>query len=181
MITAFILAASCGTVCQQQVAVQPYAVQSQVVVPYTFFFVGSSIRQEAIAQQQLRNDPDYAEFEEFKAWKAMRSGQTAGLGSSEQLPATEPVTPVAQHCAKCHGIAVPKGDFYLDGKPGMRAEDITKAIRMVAADHMPKDRKLTREQKNELLQDLLQLEFTEATPAQPPEPVQPPSPSPPGD
>jgi mono/diheme cytochrome c family protein len=88
---------------------------------------------------------------------------------------------VAQHCAKCHGIAVPKGDFYLDGKPGMRAEDITKAIRMVAADHMPKDRKLTREQKNELLQDLLQLEFTEATPAQPPEPVQPPSPSPPGD
>ena len=168
MFSAMILSMACGGgVCQ------PYVARQKVVATYAapyvtplnvYYMVGSAVRAEAIVQQQLNQDPMYAEFLRFKEWQANRTNEPV---------AAEPMQENAvQHfCAKCHGVAEPKGGYYLDGSAGMSAEAITKAIRMIASDKMPpptSGHRLTREEKNALLTTLLSLEAGQDQP--PPEP-----------
>jgi hypothetical protein len=167
VISSLILAAACGSVCQQSVVVRQKAVYA---VPYVapaqvFYFVGSQIRSEAIVQKQMQEDPEYQEFLEFRAWK-QRQAQTA----AEAPPEPVQQNAVQRQCASCHGSAEPKGSYYLDGTSGMSAEAITKAIRMIAADKMPppeSGHRLTREEKNELLNTLLSLEANGEPPPEP--------------
>lgn len=196
MITSFLLAATCGSVCAQsyvvrQKVVAPYAVQSYVAAP-VYYFVGAPLRAESIVEHQKRSDPDWQEFQQFKAWKAgAAQAQKQPMQHESTAEAHQPMPPqqeiprsqvnVENICAKCHGKAVPEAGFFLDGKPGMRAEDITFAIRKVADGSMPKDRKLTRDEKNAILMDLLRLEYQEDRDrANPPEESLPPLPQPSG-
>lgn len=166
-----ISAAACGGgVCQQAVVVRQKAVYAApyvapyVVAPQVSYFVGAAIRESAIVQQQLNQDPDYKDFLAFKAWKQQQA-------EAEQPQAMEQ-NAVQQQCAMCHGTAEPKGGFYMDGSPGMSAEAITKAIRMIASDKMPpptSGHRLTREEKNALLTTLLSLEAGQSE-QPPPEP-----------
>lgn len=168
MFSAMILSMACGGgVCQPYVARQkvvatyaaPYVVPANV-----FYFVGQTVRESAIVQKQLNQDPMYSEFLRFKEWQAQQA-------TAEQ-PQPMQQNAVQQHCAMCHGTAEPKGGFYLDGQPGLSAEAITRAIRMIAADKMPpptSGHRLTREEKNALLTTLLSLEAGQSE-QPPPEP-----------
>lgn len=166
MISSLIMAAACGGgVCQ------PYIARQKVVVPYVapyvaplnvMYFVGAAVRSEAIVQKQLQADPDYKEFLEFKAWKQQAAAEAV----------TEPVqqNAVQMFCAKCHGTAEPKGGFYMDGQPGMSSDAILTAIDAVAIGKMPKDRKLTRDEKNAFLMDIMKLRHNPEAEQPPPEP-----------
>lgn len=156
-------------VVQRQVVVPQYAVAAQ-----TYYFVGAPLRVESLVQQQLRADGDYQEFLEFKAWKA---GKVSSQVLNQEATPAQPMTAVKHHCARCHGKADPDGGFFLDGEPGIEATTITQAIRMIGSNKMPKDRvhsPLTREEKNELVGDLLRLEFQPA--AEPDAELPPPEP-----
>lgn len=172
MFSAMILSMACGGgVCQ------PYVARQKVVATYAapyvaplnvYYMVGSAVRAEAIVQQQLNQDPDYKDFLAFKAWKQQQA-------AAEQPQAMEEQNAVQQHCAMCHGTAEPKGGFYLDGQPGLSADAVTKAIRMMATDKMPpptSGHRLTREEKNALLTTLLSLEAGQDQPPPEPQPSQ---------
>ena len=166
MITQLILTAVLGSCVnhQQAVVAQQYVapVQSQVL-----YFVGAPLRVQSMVEHAKRTDPDYTEFLEFKAWKAGKAQaqqQPQAMTAEGEMvppPNPEPVSLVQQHCAKCHGTATPEAGYFIDGQPGMRATDVLAALRQVANEKMPKDHKLTREQKNLLLKELLTLEQTQ--------------------
>lgn len=169
MISSLILAAACGGVCQQSYVVRQKAVYA---VPYVapvvapvYYFVGASVRASAIHQQQMQDDPDYADFQAFKAWKQAQSAP------AEAQPVQQ--TAISVHCGKCHTKAEPAGGYYLEAAPGISAEAITKALRKISSGEMPKDHKLTREEKNAIMQELLSLEAGTEEPPPEPEPSNP--------
>lgn len=155
--------ARAGTCVQQVVApVQHYA--AAVTAPYAYqqqvlYFVGAPLRVESMLEQAKRTDGDYQEFMQFKAWKA-----GAAASQMQQMTATEPPAEpkpqsyVARHCGKCHGTATPKGGYFIDGQSGIQPEAITAALRSIISGEMPKDHQLSREEKNQLLGELLSLE-----------------------
>jgi hypothetical protein len=163
--TGLIVLAALSNCLQQQTISYSSRVQSYqqaYVAPQVMYFVGAPLRVQSLVEHQQRTDPDYQEFLEFKAWKA--GSQQQNQLRQEQLP-PPPEAPsgltVREACSKCHGKATPEGEFFLDGQYGIDAKDVTRAIRMIASGEMPKNRKLTREEKNQVLQDLLSLEFQE--------------------
>lgn len=148
---------------QQAVVAQQYVAPAQVL-----YFVGAPLRVQSLVEHAQRTDPAYAEFLEFKALKAgkhvqQHSNQQAMTAEGESMPPPNPESQslVQQHCAKCHGTATPEAGYFIDGQPGMRATDVLAALRAISNDKMPKDHKLTREQKNLLLKELLTLEQTQ--------------------
>lgn len=79
---------------------------------------------------------------------------------------------LAQHCAKCHSGANPKAGVVLDGSTGIACFQITAALRAISTDTMPKDHKLTPDQKGAVMQELLDLEADRPTrPAEVPPPL----------
>lgn len=160
IITAAILS---GCNVQQSVVARQY-VAPAYVAPQVLYFVGAPLRVQSMIELEKRTDADYTEFLEFKAWKAGKHAQQqAQAMTSEEVPPPnpEPISFVNQHCAKCHGTATPKGGYYIDGQSGMRPQDITAALRQIVSGEMPKGTQLTREQKNQLLGELLSLEQTQ--------------------
>lgn len=171
MITSLILATALVSCPRQAVVAQSYvqqyaAVQQYAVAPQVLYFVGAPLRVQSLVEHAQRTDPAYAEFLEFKAFKAGKHASQqpqAMTANGEMLPPPnpEPVSLVQQHCAKCHGTATPEAGYFIDGQPGMRPTDVLAALRAISNDKMPKDHKLTREQKNLLLKELLDLEQTQ--------------------
>lgn len=133
---------------QQAVIVQPAQV---------YYFVGQQVRSQALVQHQLRSDPDYAEFLEFKKWKAAQGNTGAAVDANATGSPAAP-SPVTTFCARCHSGAAPKGGFYLDGTSSVSADTITSALRQIASGEMPPDRQLSPQEKGELMQTLLDLE-----------------------
>lgn len=154
-------------VVKQQVA-HSYAQIAPNYAATTLYFVGAPVRVESFVEQQKRADPEWQEFQQFKAWKAgAESAQQTQQQTQQPPPMPQPVTQpekgrmsltVSQACGQCHGKADPDGGFYLDGQHGIEAWRITAAIRAIGSGEMPKNRKLTSHEKNQLLQDLLSLE-----------------------
>lgn len=138
-----------GGVCHQQAVVHQQYV-APVYTPQVYYFVGSPIRAQAVMQQ----DDDYQEFQAFKAWKQTQSRE------QQVQPVTQAESGlVKQLCGKCHAEPNQGNSFYaITGDDLVSAEKITKAIRAVAYGHMPKDRQLSKEEKNALLAELLSLE-----------------------
>jgi mono/diheme cytochrome c family protein len=172
MFSAMLLSVVCGGgICSQSYVVRqkvaysaPYV--APVVVPNVFYFTGASVRAEAIVQKELQSNPQWHEFQEFLRWKESQAAAAPPAEAVEQ-------NAVQHFCAKCHGTTEPKGGFYMDGAPGMTAEAITRAIRMIATDKMPppeSGHRLTREEKNALLTTLLSLEASQNEPPPQPEP-----------
>lgn len=133
---------------QRQVVIQPQPTYANV-----YYFVGAPLRQAAVAEKTLRDDPQYQEFLRFKAWQ--ESQAQANQASNERTAPSS--SPIAAHCGRCHGGASPKGGFFLDGQ-GVSASDITKSLRKVAAGEMPPNSELTPQEKGELMQALLNAE-----------------------
>lgn len=137
-----------GDLCHQKRAV---VVQQPVAYQQVYYFVGAPLRQQAVVQKQLADDPLYQEFLQFKAWKEQTQKQPVAVDAPEAK------TPITAHCGRCHGGASPKGGFFLDGQ-NVPASDITKALRQIADGSMPPDRELTAEEKGALMQALLNSE-----------------------
>lgn len=134
---------------QQRVIVQPQQTYANV-----YYFVGAPLRQAAVAEKTLRDDPQYQEFLRFKAWQESQKQQTQAA-PVETLPRVS--SPITVHCGRCHGGTAPKGGFFMDGTD-VSASDITKSLRKVAAGEMPPDRELTPQEKGALMQALLDAE-----------------------
>lgn len=77
-------------------------------------------------------------------------------------------TALEVHCAKCHSGGAPKGGLVIDGSSAIECRTITAALRAISQDLMPKDHKLTPEQKGAVMQQLLDLEREELPPVAPP-------------
>jgi cytochrome c553 len=170
MVALLVAAAAVGSTCLQPQVIhrQSYAVQSYVA-PQVLYFVGQPIRVQSLVEQQKRSDPDYQEFLEFKAWKA-----GARSAANQQQSAEPPFSvSVKSACAQCHGKAEPDGGFFLDGAYGIEPARITKAIRAIASGEMPKNRQLNKDQKNQLLADLLSLEYQDESSTEPPQEPEP--------
>jgi len=85
--------------------------------------------------------------------------------NEHSTPPAPPVAPangsvIAARCGKCHGLALaePKHSLYLDSGHKIESAVIVAALRMVKADKMPPDAKLTADEKGKLLEELLSLE-----------------------
>lgn len=159
-------------VVKQSVA-HSYAAIQPAYASQTLYFVGAPVRVESMVEQQKRSDPDWQEFLQFKAFRAgvESQKQTQQQQQTHTGGASSAGLTVREACAACHGKPSPAGEFFLDGAQGIEASRVTKAIRAIATGEMPKDRKLTREQKNALLADLLKLE-EEQTPPIPEGPIE---------
>jgi hypothetical protein len=140
-------------------ALRQNVVVQQVVTPQVYYgapqinyFVGQQVRVEAIVQQALQQDPEFAEFQRFKMWRSL----------AEQ-PATKPAEPITPasvllaKCGQCHSGATPKGGITIDGVTAMSCELKLKALRAVADGKMPPKDKLAPEDAGDVLQELIRL------------------------
>lgn len=150
-----------AAVVQQQVV--SYAVP---VVANQYYFVGAPLRTEAIVQKAMQDDPDYAEFQEFKKWKWNRkqaemhpqkpAPQVPDNNVPPQEPLPNPATSVlTAKCAECHRGAAPKAGILLDGTALIPCELKERIMKSVLTNKMPKDREpLTGEELGRLVDEL---------------------------
>lgn len=117
-----------------RVAVAP--IVQQVVYPSVNYFVGQPIRVQAIVKKEMQSDPDWAEFQEFKRWKALKSNPQA---------VTEPAKPkgiLQTTCAKCHSGATPAGAFAFDGTHAITPEKFQKIVTWASGKVKPPGEKM---------------------------------------
>ena len=95
-------------------------------------------------QVRVYADPQWAEFEAFKRWKA------------EQPTTLQNQTAIGTHCARCHTGTEAKAGFRVDQQ--MSSDAKLKAIRKFATGEMPPDRELNPADKNNLLTELTETE-----------------------
>jgi len=134
---------------QQVVAVAP------VVAP-VYYQAGVGIEQDALAAKVAR----------------IVVGQLrAELNAKPQQQVASKQSALAQHCGKCHSGASPKGGITYDGVTSLACFQVTAALRSIAREEMPKDHKLTPEQKGQVMQELLDLEQPADRPTPIPSPV----------
>lgn len=137
---------------QQVVAVAP------VVAAPIYYQAGRDIEAEAIAAKVAK----------------LVIGQLRAELNAPQRQTAMKQSALAQHCAKCHSGATPKGNVTYDGVTALACVQVTAALRSIAKEEMPKDHKLTPEQKGAVMQELLDLE----QPADRSRPVEIPPPAP---
>lgn len=128
-----------------------------VIYPQVNYFVGAPIRVEAIVQQALRNDPEYAAFQQFKLW---RQGQPSALHKpADSIPEPIPASLLVAKCGACHGGDAPKKGLVLDGITKLSCQQALLCMQRINAGTMPpKDHpQLTPEEKGDLFQELLGL------------------------
>jgi mono/diheme cytochrome c family protein len=135
-----------------------------------YYAVGPQVQLDSLIQQKLENDPSYQAYKEWMAAQTRgflqqqaEAARPAPPTPTRRPPRPAPRTPagrltVAEACANCHGGATPAAEYFLDGEGTVPASTITAAIRAIANGTMPKDRELTKDEKNQLLAELLSLE-----------------------
>lgn len=132
-------------------------------VQQVFYFVGAPLRAEAIVEKQKHADPEWQEFQQFKAWKKYMAEQATVSQSPlppQPLPQeTEPASYIVQACARCHSGSTPKAGLLLDNPESIAsisAETRIVAMRRVLDGSMPPQSSLSPETKGDLIQELLQ-------------------------
>jgi len=137
---------------QQVVAVAPV-----VAYPHVYYQAGVGVEQDALAA---------------KVAKLVIGQLRAELKTAPQQQ-TSKQSAIARHCAKCHSGAAPKAGIVLDGVTSLACSQITSSLRAIASEEMPKDHKLTPEQKGAVMQELLNLEAdrSRSVDVLPPEPT----------
>ncbi len=113
--------------------------------PAVYYAAGRDIEAEALAE---------------KVAKLVLGKLEARLTQPQRAAATA-ASPLVEHCAKCHSGAAPKGGVVIDGSQPLLCGQITESLRQIASDEMPKDHKLSPEQKGAVMQALLSLEAKE--------------------
>lgn len=143
-------------VVQQQVVAyaQPYYVQPYYA-PLTYYAAGADIQSEAQAEKIAR-------FAVPKILQQLQKQQAIKQNVQAPVPQPQQETTssvLAQKCAKCHSGAAPKKGITIDGSTAMFCDQITRAIRMIRDDKMPKGGPpLTPDEKGQALEELLSLE-----------------------
>lgn len=140
------LGGHCGQFFQHKQAV----VVPVIAQPHVFYKAGADIEAEALAEKVAR---------------ILR--EKVSLTQEAEAPPRPAVTALAQHCAKCHRGANAKAGLVYDGRTDLECFEVTKALRAIADGSMPKDHKLTPEEKGELMQELLDLERQPAARTEP--------------
>ena len=141
--------------CRQFFVQKQVAYVAPVYAAPVYYQAGLGVEQDALAEKVARL-------------------VTQKLAATQTLQQQGPkASAVTQHCAKCHSGKTPKGDVLFDGSSPLFSQHITAALRAISTDKMPKDRKLTPEQKGQLMQELLDLEAQEQPAASPPPEPQP--------
>lgn len=90
--------------CYQKAFVKSYAVAVAPVVQQ-YYFVGAPIRAEAIVEAEMKSDPEYQDFLDFKAWKAGKQAPPAVPDGALAAKATV----IDARCIRCHSGPEPKG------------------------------------------------------------------------
>lgn len=146
---------------QVQAAHVQQLVAAPIVYPQVNYFVGAPIRVEAIVQRSLQENPEYAEFQRFRAWKQeLERKPTVGEPLNkpiETIPQTIPTSLLVARCSQCHSGDNPKGGLLLDGTAELTCDQALRAMKMVQAGKMPPKNKLTPEDAGGVFQDLLDL------------------------
>jgi hypothetical protein len=130
-----------------------------VAYPQVYYQAGRDIEAEALAEKVAR----------LAVPRILEQLRTTSVPPSQiqqkqvqQNPAKSPLSSaLAQHCAKCHSGAAPKGGIVYDGQTGLQCNQITAALRAIADNSMPKDHKVSPEIKGLLMEELLNLERKE--------------------
>lgn len=153
------IAAASSADCRQFFRAQVFHQQAIIAQPVVLYQAGRDVELDALAERVAQR---------IEARLSQRA--PAGDKQSIQAPLTEPpaapALAMAQHCAKCHSGAKPKAQLVFDGETQLECWHITKALRAIRDDKMPKDHGLTPEQKGQIMEELLSLEH-QAQPAAP--------------
>lgn len=140
-------------------------VAAPVIYPQVNYFVGAPIRVEAIVQRSLQENPEYAEFQRFRAWKqALERKPTVGEPLNtptetipQTIPQTIPTSLLTTKCGTCHGGDAPKKGLLLDGTAKLNCEQVLKAMKAIQSGAMPPKNKLTPEEAGDVFHELLDL------------------------
>lgn len=135
---------------------QPVAVQQVVAYPQVYYSVGQDLQTEALAEKVA----------------AMVEKKLALRAAIKSEPEAVPSKYLAQNCGKCHSGPNAKAGLVYDGSP-LKCSDVTKALRAIAADKMPKGVKIDVATKGGLMDELLELEVKPAAVAESAVPVPP--------
>lgn len=144
----------CFSSCFSQKVVQ--AVVAPQPISYTYYFVGQPIREQALVQKAVQDDPLWKEFQEFKRWKESGSvdgDQRGPLGLTGSSTVNPPSTALSRNCLKCHSGEEPKGDLSLEGE--LPLETRHKMLTMIWSGKMPPTGPLPNEEAAELFNELL--------------------------
>jgi len=94
--------------------------QTVVIHNPVSYFVGESVRAEAIIRRELRKDPEYQEFLKFKQWRAAAAQKGSAPQKQQQVAKAKGL--LTTLCAQCHGKTVAAGGFSFDGTNKISAE-----------------------------------------------------------
>lgn len=136
---------------------QAVAVVAPVYAAPVYYQAGRDIEADSLAEKVAR----------LAVPKIIAQLQT----SSVQKQQSHSQSAIAQHCAKCHSGAAPKAGIIYDGQTSLQCFQVTSALRAISTDSMPKDHKLTPEQKGAIMAELLDLEADRPQPFQVPPPA----------
>jgi len=144
---------------RQRVVVRQQAVDVVQFVPVNYYyFVGAPLRQAAVAEYSVKQDPLWQEFQEFKKWKE-------GQGQEQPDPAANPEASImAVACVRCHGGAKTAAglDFTQPLTVALKHKMMQKVwhdempVKAAGDEHVPNP--LTAEQKAQLFDELLGVE-----------------------
>lgn len=145
---------------QQAVVAAPvYSHVQAFAVPYQVnYFVGEAVRAEAIIEKKLRENPEWQEFQQFKAWRSMQAAGAAQVqGDTPPAPSPAAASLIKAKCATCHSGSAPKGGLLLDGTAPLDCEQTLAAMKAISNGTMPKGKPVTPEEAGALFQELLEL------------------------
>lgn len=125
---------------------------AQYVAPVVNYFIGAPLRAAAIVEAEKRTDPEWSEFQQYKAFKeTLRQEQQA-----EQEP-EPPQSIIVQTCAKCHSGPTPKGELLLDGSVPLSGDQTVMSMRRVRDGSMPPKSTLSPEVVGDIISEFLDL------------------------
>lgn len=146
---------------KQVQAVHVQQLAAPIIYPQVNYFVGAPIRVEAIVQKSLQENPEYAEFQRFRAWKQeLERKPTVGEPlnkPTENIPQIIPTSLLTIKCGTCHGGDAPKKGLLLDGTAKLNCEQVLKAMKAIQSGAMPPKNKLTPEEAGNVFHELLDL------------------------
>ncbi len=133
-----------------------HAVQQVVTQPYYYVQVAPQIADYSAGVQSLRADPYYKEFLQTQADYREFLKHKLRMAEAEKLEQRAGSSVLAQKCGQCHGESLddPKGGYRLL-QSGNSWETIGKSLKQIVAETMPPKDKLTKDEKQALMDELL--------------------------
>jgi hypothetical protein len=149
-------ASNCGQFFQRSYATTYYAAPAVYAAPQVYYQAGRDIEADALAEKVAKLVAVKLQAQASQRGPVARGQNAAAAGDRPVGPA------IFTHCAKCHSGGSPAGGIAYDGMTKLACSQVTKALRAIADDSMPKDHKIDAAVKGQLMQELLDLEAAPA-------------------